>query len=159
VKRTISIWYEARSARERTLLGGALLIAVAIFVWAAILIPFSNAKTESRLRYEAAALALGKARGEAAERRAPQQPARAAVPAGPPSAILQQAAEEAGFSGARITAAGARAGVSIEAARPEAAFAWVRSLEARGLRVAALRASGNPDRTIRLEAAFEAQPR
>jgi type II secretory pathway component PulM len=157
--RAISTWYQARTARERTLLGGALLLAAAIFVWAAILVPFSNAKTHSRLRYEAAALALGKARGEAAARRTPQQAARAITPTAPPEAILRQAADEAGFTGARITPAGARAGITIEAARPEAAFAWVRALEARGLRVAALRATGNPDRTIRLEAAFEAQPR
>ncbi|HEX8193843.1 MAG TPA: type II secretion system protein GspM [Allosphingosinicella sp.] len=159
MKQRLSLWYRARTPREHALTGGALLIAAAILVWAAILVPFSNAKTASRVRYEAAALALGKARGEAAVRQAPAALRTGPALTAPPAETLRQAAAEAGFPDARVTAAGARTGISIDAARPEAAFSWVRQIETRGLRVVALRAAANPDRTIRIEAAFEAQPR
>lgn len=157
MRRRVVIWYAARLPRERALLGAAALIALALLVWIAVLAPFGTAMTSARLQYEAAATGLGKARAQAAARQvAPSAAPRTSLGI-PIAALLEQAAAEAGFAAARVTPAGpSRAAIAIDAARAEAAFAWVRGIEARGGRVTALRATANPDRTIRLEATFEA---
>lgn len=155
--RTVIVsWSAARTPRERAVLTAAALLLFAIFTWVAVIVPFGNAMASARVRYETAVTALGKARAEAAMRR-PAARAEAARPLpAPVGALLQQAALEAGFTEARVMQAGAgRASVAIAAARPEAAFAWLKRIEDRGLRLAALTATENEDRTIRVEATFE----
>jgi general secretion pathway protein M len=76
----------------------------------------------------------------------------------PVDAYLGRTATEAGFTGARIVAQGpARATVAIDAARPQAFFAWVRLMEQNGLVVESLRARANDDRTLAIEAALRAR--
>ena len=67
---------------------------------------------------------------------------------------------EAGFPGARIAAQGPRqANVAIDAARPQAFFAWIGQMERSGLAVESLRARTNPDRTLAVEVVLQASGR
>jgi general secretion pathway protein M len=67
-------------------------------------------------------------------------------------AIVTRTAAASGFPGARVAAQGpGRASVSLDAARPQALFAWVAQMEAQGLVVERLRAQANQDRTLNAE--------
>jgi len=88
---------------------------------------------------------------------------RAALVGLPAFAVGEQtaaAASEAGFGGARIAAQGpARASVTIDSARPQAAFGWLAQLEGSGLVVERLHARANSDRTLLVEASLRARRR
>ena len=63
-----------------------------------------------------------------------------------------------GFANARIAGQGpTRATFALDAVRAPAFFAWIRTLERRGLVVESLRARANSDRTLAVEAAFRAR--
>ena len=111
-------------------------------------------------------------RSVATPRRSPRFPRRARARRrrdgcgvnGPPTAPLPldsfigRTSTEAGFTGARVTAQGpARASITVDAARPQAFFTWVRLMERSGLVVESLRARANSDRTLMVEAAFRAR--
>jgi len=143
----MNAWWDARSARERLLVGTMLVLAAILLLWLLIVRPLADALDAAKMRHGDAAVALAQARARA---RPLGQSAPAA--AGPIEAIVARTAGAAGFPGARIAASGpGRATVSLDAARPQALFGWIAQMEQQGLVVERLRASANPDHTLSAE--------
>jgi general secretion pathway protein M len=141
------LWWEARSERERWLVGTMLVLFIILLLWLLIVRPLSDALDGARMRDGDAAVALAQARARSA-------PPGAAGPAaaGPVDAIVTRTAAAAGFPGARVAAMGAgRAAVSLDAARPQALFGWIAQMEQAGLVVERLRARANADHTLSAE--------
>ncbi|MBV9884777.1 MAG: type II secretion system protein M [Sphingomonadaceae bacterium] len=141
------LWWDARSARERWLVGIMLLLAAILLVWLIVVRPLSDALDAVRMRHGAAAVALAEARARVAPA---SSGGRAA--AGPVDAIAAGSAAAAGFPNARIAARGpGRASASLDAARPQALFGWIAQMEQAGLVVEQLRVQANADRTVSAE--------
>ncbi|HST35005.1 MAG TPA: type II secretion system protein GspM [Allosphingosinicella sp.] len=149
----MSEWWQIRSPRERLLLQAMLGLAAFVLGWLLVVRPLGDALEAAKARHGAAVVAL-------AEAKARQEAGRSAgaPPPLPIDSLIGASASEAGFTGARITAAGpARASVAIDSARPQALFGWVAALERRGLAVERLRAQANADRTLAAEVSFRAR--
>lgn len=149
-----SLWWRARSPREQRLLLVMLALAALVLGWLAVVQPLADALDGQKARHGAAVIALAeaKARDEAGRRTARRAPV-----ALPVDSLVGRSAAEAGFAGARIVSRGpARAGIAIDAARPQALFGWVARLEQEGLVVERLRAEANADRTLSAELAVRA---
>lgn len=143
----MTLWWEARTLRERWLVAAMLVLAAIVLGWLLVVRPLSDALDAAKMRHGAAAAALAEARARA-------RPAGSSGPAaaGPADTIVTRAAAAAGFPGARVTPEGpGRALVSLDAARPQALFAWVAQMEQQGLVVERLRLQANPDRTLAAE--------
>ena len=152
----MSMWWAERSRRERRLILVMLALAVVVLGWLMVVRPLSDALDAAKTRHAAATVALGEARARAAQGAGP----RAMAPALPIDSLIGRTATEAGFTGARIIGQGPmRASVAIDAARPQALFAWVLRLEQSGLVVERLRARANSDRTIAAEIGLRARGR
>ena len=153
-------WWRLRSEREQRLLLVMFVLLALVLAWLLVVRPLADALDSARRRHDEAVTALAEARARAgAIGAAPVVAAPATAPL-PVDSYLGRTATEAGFTGARIVAQGpARATVAIDAARPQAFFAWVRALEQNGLVVESLRARANGDRTLAIEAAFRARGR
>lgn len=148
------LWWQARSPRERGLLAIMFALLALVLGWLLVVRPLSDALDAQQARHAEAVVALAEARTRAGAA------GPAAAPAGPVDAILARTAGEAGFPAARITASGPRrASVALDAARPQAFFAWIARLERSGLAVERLRARANSDRTIAAEATLRARGR
>lgn len=148
-------WWSARTERERRLLQVMFALLAALLVWLLVVRPLADALDSAKARHAAAVDAVGIARARAAV--VPEAGGSRAPPS-PLDAFVRRTATEAGFAEARVTARGpGRAAVAIAAARPQAFFAWVRQLEARGLAVESLSARTNQDRTLAVEAGFRAR--
>ena len=146
-------WWDARSARERWLVGAMLVLAAILLGWLLIVRPLADALDTARMRHGEAAVALAQARARA-------EPASASGPAasGPVDSIVARTAAVAGFPGARIASQGpGRAIVTLDAARPQALFGWIAQMEQAGLIVERLRAQANPDRTLSAEMSLGAR--
>ena len=156
---TLAAWWRLRSEREQRLLLVMFGLIALVLVWLLVVRPLSDALDSAKRRHGDAVTALAEARARAATGARP--PAASAPPAPLPiDAYIGRTASEAGFTGARITAQGpARAAVAIDAARPQAFFAWVRLIEQNGVVVETLRARANSDRTLAVEAALRARGR
>lgn len=153
---SLAFWWRARSRRERGLLMVMAALAAFVLGWLLVVQPLSDALDAQKAGHGAAVIALAEAR---ARLEAGGGPA-GAVAALPVDSLIGQAATEAGFAGARITAQGpARAIVAIDAARPQAMFGWLVRLERSGLIVERLRAQANSDRTLSVEASLRARGR
>lgn len=149
----MSDWWQGRSPRERMLLQAMLGLAAFVLGWLLVVRPLADSLETAKTRHGAAVVALAEARA----RRHSAQIAAAPAPL-PIDGLIAATANEAGFTAARVTAAGpARASVAIESARPQALFGWVALLERRGLVVERLRAQANADRTLAAEVAFRAR--
>jgi general secretion pathway protein M len=150
-------WWRARTPREQRLLLIMAALLVLVLGWLLVIRPLSDALDSAKRRHGAAVEALAEARvhAEAAGRRRDRRPTRSPLPV---DALIGRTATEAGFAGARIAGQGpARATVAIDAARPQAFFAWVALMERSGLIVDRLSARANNDRTLAVEAAFRAR--
>lgn len=151
----LAFWWQARSPRERGLLLVMAALAAFVLGWLAVVRPLSDQLDAAKSRHAAAAVALAEARARVAA-----APGSAAAPALPIDSLIARTAGQAGFTAARIAAQGpARATVAIDAARPQALFAWIARLEAGGLAVERLRAQANADRTLSVEATLRARGR
>jgi general secretion pathway protein M len=140
-------WWDARSARERWLVGAMLVLAAILLGWLLIVRPLADWLDTARARHGEAAVALALARARA-------QPAAASGPAasGPVDSIIARTATAAGFPGARVASQGpGRATVTLDAARPQALFGWIAQMEQAGLVVERLRAQANADHTLSTE--------
>ena len=147
------LWWQARSERERWLVGTMLVLALVLLVWLLVIRPLSDALDAAKMRHGDAAVALAEARTRTA-------PAGGGGPAaaGPVDAIVTRTAAAAGFPGARVAAMGAgRASVNLDAARPQALFGWIAQMEQQGIVVERLRASANPDHTLSAEMSLGAR--
>jgi general secretion pathway protein M len=144
------IWWEARSARERGLIGVMLALLAIVLAWLVVVRPLADALDAAKLRHGAAVVALAEARAHA-------RPAAGPAAAGPADRIVAETASAAGFTGARIARLGPRrATVAVDAARPQALFGWVAQMERRGLVVERLSARANADRTLSAELTLRA---
>ena len=151
-------WWRERSPREQRLLLVMSALMALVLAWLAVIRPLSDALDSARERHGAAVVALAEARVRA-EAAGSAEAQRISVRL-PVDALVSRTATEAGFANARIASQGpAAARIAIEAARPQAVFAWVAQLERQGLAVTSLRARANQDRTIAVEAAFRAPGR
>ena len=155
--RLIAAW-NARSPRERWLLGIMLALVGAVLVWLLILRPLGDTLSDARERHGRAVEALAEARGQAAAITALQKANPPSVQ-GPLEAVVGQAASEAGFQLSRLAPEGeGRVGVSIGAARPQALFGWLAGLEAgRGLIVEQANISANADKTLSAQVTLKAR--
>ena len=152
----LASWWRLRSAREQGLLLVMFGLLALVLVWLLVVRPLSDALDSAKRRHGEAVTALAEARARAGA--GPLATAPTATAPLPVDAYLGRTATEAGFTGARIVAQGpARATVAIDAARPQAFFAWVRLMEQNGLVVESLRARANDDRTLAIEAALRAR--
>ena len=110
--------------------------------WLLVIRPLSDALDAAQRAHAEAvtALAEARARAEAASRLQGERPPRRRCRS---TASIGRTATEAGFAGARIAAQGpARASIAIDAARPQALFAWVRLMERSGLVVESAAGAG-----------------
>ncbi len=143
----MNAWWQARSERERWLVGAMLALAAILLIWLLIVRPLADALDAAKMRHGEAAVMLAQARARA-------QPSAVAGPAavGPVDAIAARTAAGAGFPGARIASQGpGRATISLDAARPQALFGWIAQMEQQGLVVERLRAQANQDHTLSAE--------
>lgn len=128
-----------------------------IVLWLLLFRPLSDALASARERHGLAVVALGKARAQA-EALADLKASPAPVVAGPIDLLLSQSATEAGFQVARVDREGPTlATIAIDAARPQAFFAWVQDMEGKGLVVERLSATANRDQTLSVRASFRAR--
>lgn len=152
-----SSWWAERSRRERRLLLVMLALAAIVLGWLMVARPLADSLDAAKRRQAAATVALGEARARAARSGGARL---AAGPALPADSLIGRTATEAGFTSARIASQGPmRASVAIDAARPQALFAWILRLEQSGLVVERLSARVNSDRTLAAEAGFRARGR
>ena len=144
------LWWEARSARERWLIGVMLALLAFVLAWLLVMRPLADALDAAKQRHGAAVVALAEARARA-------RPAAGPAATGPADQIVAETASAAGFTGARIARLGpARASAAVDAARPQALFGWVAQMERRGLLVERLSARANADRTLAAELTLRA---
>lgn len=141
-------WWRGRSVREQRLLLAMFALLAVTILWLGIYRPMQDALSNARERQQQAVIRLGEIRaGVAAVRGRPA----AGLP-GPLLAVVSQSATEAGFANAAVTPQGdRRVAVSIPSARPAPFFAWIASLEARGIVVERLSARANSDPTLAVE--------
>jgi len=148
-------WWRGLSQREQVLVGIMGILAVLVLGWLLIVRPLSAALDGARAREAAAIEAAGAARAQAARIGTVGTSASAPLPI---DSFVTRSAADAGYPGARVTAQGpTRASLSIEAARPQALFGWIASLEAHGVVVETLRATAGADHSVAVEATLRAR--
>lgn len=149
-----SAWWATRSARERNLLLVMFGLLALVLIWLLVVRPLGDALDRAKQRHNTAVLQL-------AEARARSNPGGARTGGTPPlplDALISRTATDAGFTAAQVTGGGpTTAQLRLDAARPQALFGWIATLEAQGVRVERLQARANPDRTVAVEAAFSAR--
>jgi general secretion pathway protein M len=150
----MSVWWATRSTREQRLLLVMFGLIALLLVWLLVIRPLGDALDRAKQRHNVAVLAL-------AEARARSNPGGARAGGPPPlplDALVSRTAADAGFTAARVTGGGPNmARMTLDAARPQALFGWIATLEAQGVRIERLQARANPDRTVAVEAAFSAR--
>jgi len=156
----LSSWWRARSLREQRLLLILFVLFAITLAWLLVVRPLGDSLAAARERHGAAVVALGEARaGAAAIARLERE--RPPALEGAIDQAVAQAASAAGFQLSRIEAQGGdKVGLAIEAARPQALFAWVSEMEnGRGLIVERLTANANSDRSLSVQVTFRARAR
>ena len=144
-------WWRGRSVREQRLLLVMFALLAITVLWLGIYRPMQAALSNARARHQEAVIRLGEVRAAAAALRS--GPA-VGLP-GPLVSVVTQAATDAGFANAVVTPQGdRRVSVSIPSARPAPFFAWIASLEARGIVVERLSARANSDPTLAVDASL-----
>lgn len=128
----IRAWLDGRTPRERVMLAVMTGLMAVVVLWLGIAVPVNHALATARSRHaDALEMEAGVIRQAAAIRSLRQRAAR--LPA-PLVDTVAQSARDAGFTGARVDAAGTQgADVAIPAARAQALFAWLRTLRAQGI--------------------------
>lgn len=151
-----ALWL-ARTPRERRLLAVMLALVALVLAWLLILRPLGDMLSAARERHGNAVAALAEARAQAAAIGALERHKPIGMD-GPIETGVAAAAAEAGFqlSGLQTEGPG-RVSLAIGAARPQALFAWVARLEARGYVIERLSATSNPDRTLSAQIVLRAR--
>jgi general secretion pathway protein M len=155
---SLTAWFASRSRRERHLILVMLALAALVLVWLLVLRPLGDALSAARERHGAAVIALAEARAQA-EAIGRLERVRPAALEEPLAALVGRSAGEAGFQLSRLEPQGERVvTLAMEAARPQAFFAWVDGLErGRGLVVERLSATANSDRTLSVQLSLRAR--
>jgi general secretion pathway protein M len=151
-----ALW-QARTPRERWLLGAMFALAALVLAWFLVVRPLGDMLSAAKERHGHAVAALAEARSQAAAIAALEQgkPGRLAQPI---ETALAAAASEAGFQLSSIQPEGpGRVSFALGAARPQALFGWIAMLEAQGYVVERLSASSNPDRTLSAQIVLRAR--
>lgn len=144
-------WWRGRSVREQRLLLVMFALLAVTVLWLGIYRPMEAALSNARERHQQAVIRLGEVRAAAA---ALKSGPAVGLP-GPLVSVVTQAATDAGFANAVVTPQGdRRVSVSIPSARPAPFFAWIASLEARGIVVERLSARANSDPTLAVDASL-----
>ena len=144
-------WWRGRSVREQRLLLVMFALLAVTVLWLGIYRPMQAALSNARARHQEAVIRLGEVRAAAA---ALKSGPAVGLP-GPLVSVVTQAATDAGFANAVVTPQGdRRVSVSIPSARPAPFFAWIASLEARGIVVERLSARANSDPTLAIDASL-----
>jgi general secretion pathway protein M len=144
-------WWRGRSVREQRLLLVMFALLAITVLWLGIYRPMQAALSNARARHQEAVIRLGEVRAAAA---ALKSGPAVGLP-GPLVSVVTQAATDAGFANAVVTPQGdRRVSVSIPSARPAPFFAWIASLEARGIVVERLSARANSDPTLAVDASL-----
>ena len=147
-------WWATRSTREQRLLLVMFGLIALVLLWLLVVRPLGDALDRAKQRHNTAVLALAEARA----RGNPSGARTGGTPTLPLDALVSRTAADAGFTAARVTGGGpTMARLTLDAARPQALFGWIATLEAQGVRVERLQARANPDRTVAVEAAFSAR--
>lgn len=147
-------WWQGRTLREQRLLLAMGGLAALVLAWLLVIRPLDDALSAARERHGAAAVALAEARANAAAIQGLQSEAPANL-GGPVDTMLNQSATEAGFPVARVERVSeSEASITIDSARPQALFGWIRQMESRGLVVARLTVTANADPTVSAQATF-----
>ena len=151
----VKIWYVVRTPREqRLILAMAILFAV-VFIWLGIARPLNDALVEAKARHTEAVIERAEARAQAEALGTLGRAGGARPLTEPVETVIGRSAAQAGFQLSRLQAEpGGAVSIGIEAARPQALFAWVTALERQGLIVSTLTASANADRTVAVQASF-----
>ena len=152
------LWWRERSRREQVLLAILAALFALVVAWLVVVRPLGDRLSAARERHGAAVVALAEAKDRAAAI-ARLERERPAALAGAVEQEVTQAASAAGFQLSRIEPDGPnRVTQAIEAARPQALFAWVSEMEtARGLVVERLTASSNSDKTLSVQLVLRAR--
>lgn len=155
---SLKLWWRTRTLREQRLLLAMFGLAAIVFAWLLVIRPLGDALSRARERHGEAVLRLAEARAQAAAITRLEQ-APAASLAAPLDTFLNQSATEAGFNVTRVEREGAnQATMTVQAARPQAFFAWVNQREERDrLIVERLNATTNADQTIAVTVTFRAR--
>lgn len=143
------LWWRDRSRREQRLLLVLAAFFILVLAWLLVVRPLGDRLADARERHGAALVALAEARADAAAIGRLEKTRPAAL-GGPIEQAVAQSASAAGFQLSRIESdAAGRVTLAIEAARPQALFAWVGEMEnARGLVIERLATKANSDRTV-----------
>lgn len=152
-------WWRLRSEREQRLLIVMFVLLGIVLAWLLVIRPLGDTLEAAKRRHAEAVTALAEAKARTQTAR-PTRGVRSQPPSGPLDRFISRTATEAGFAGARVAGrGGGQVTIAIDAARPQAFFAWVRQMEEQGLVVDSLRARANQDRTLAVEAAFRERRR
>ena len=149
--------WQARTPRERWLLGVMFALLALVVIWFLVVRPLGDMLSAAKERHGQAVAALAAARGQATAIAALERRGSAA-PTQPIEPMVAAAAAQAGFKLSALQAEGAgQVSLAIGAARPQALFGWIGQLEGQGLVVERLNASANPDRTLSAQIVFRAR--
>jgi general secretion pathway protein M len=153
-----SLWWRERTRRERGLLAFLFALFALTMAWLLVVRPLGDSLAAARERHGAAVIAVAEAKARAAAIGLLERDRPMAL-GGPIELVVGQAAGAAGFQLSRIQPEGAgRISLAIEAARPQALFAWVSEMErGKGLIVERLTASSNSDRTLSVQLVLRAR--
>ena len=128
-------WYMGRTKREQVLLAAAGSISAIIIAVFLIAIPLINGIDSAKGRYEEAVVRHGRMAAKV-DLLARESEATGRPPSGPLVDFVRQSAKAAGFTLDSADPAGAgEVSIRIASATPEALFAWLGGLEARGIAV------------------------
>ena len=155
---SLSAWWRARSRREQILLAILAALFGITFAWLLVVRPLGDSLAAARERHGEAVIALAEAKAGAAAIAGLERSRPASLGAPVEQAVTESAAA-AGFQLSRIQGQGAgKVDLAIEAARPQALFAWVSEMErGKGLIVERLTAKANSDRTLSAQVTFRAR--
>ena len=152
----LNAWWRSRTLREQRLLLAMLALAAAVLAWALVIRPLADSLAAARARHDAAVAALATVRAQSAALGAAGARPAVALDA-PLDTMLSNAAAQAGFPVTRVERAGAsRATMLLGSVRPQAFFAWLAALEARGLVVERLSLSPAGPQTLQAQLTIRA---
>ena len=150
----VNIWYRVRTVREQRLILIMAALIATVFLWLLVIRPLNDALAASRARHADAVIERAEARAQAEALRGLRRTGGAGLTQ-PVDALIARSAGQAGFQLSRIQPEpGGGVSIAMEAARPQALFAWVAQLEREGVIVSSLSATANADRTVAVQASF-----
>jgi general secretion pathway protein M len=150
----VNIWYRVRTVREQRLILIMSGLLAAVFLWLLVIQPLNDALAFARARHADAVIERAEARAQAEALRGLRRTGGPAL-SQPVESLIARSAAQAGFQLSRIQPEpGGGVSIGIEAARPQALFAWVSQLEREGAIVSSLSATANADRTVAVQASF-----